>query len=91
MKRINEETRVSILPVEQNTRSVLSLANHGCIMWNNRIALDDTGENLRQNAHVREFYMELGTVGETNSYREASLEKKQGVRLGNNRDSPISQ
>jgi hypothetical protein len=28
-------------------------------MWNNRIALDDTGENLRQNPHVREFYMEL--------------------------------
>ena len=82
MKRINEETRVSILPVEQNTRAVLSLANHGCIMWNNRIALDDTGENLRQNAHVSQFYMELGTVDETNSYREALQEKKEGVRLG---------
>lgn len=82
LKRINEEEKVSILLVEQNARAALSLAHHGYVMENGRIVLDDTGENLRQNADVREFYMGLGAVGETKSYREVKHYKRRKRWLG---------
>jgi branched-chain amino acid transport system ATP-binding protein len=69
LKRINKEERVSILLVEQNARAALSLAQHGYVMDNGRIVLDDTGEKLRDNADIKEFYMGLGSVGEAKSYR----------------------
>ncbi len=82
LKRINEEEGVSILLVEQNARAALSLAHHGYVMENGRIVLDDTGEKLRSNADVREFYMGLGAVGETKSYRNVKHYKRRKRWLG---------
>ncbi len=82
LKRINEEEKVSILLVEQNARAALTLANHGYVMENGRIVLDDTGENLRGNADIREFYMGLSTVGETKSYRGIKHYKRRKRWLG---------
>jgi branched-chain amino acid transport system ATP-binding protein len=82
LKRINEEEGVSILLVEQNARAALSLADHGYVMENGRIVLDDTGEKLRNNADVREFYMGLGTVGEAKSYRNVKHYKRRKRWLG---------
>lgn len=76
LKRINEEEKVSMLLVEQNARAALSLAQHGYVMENGRIVLDGTGENLRGNADIREFYMGLGAVGETKSYRDIKHYKR---------------
>ena len=76
LKRINEEEKVSMLLVEQNARAALSLAQHGYVMENGRIVLDGTGENLRGNADIREFYMGLGAVGETKSYRDVKHYKR---------------
>jgi branched-chain amino acid transport system ATP-binding protein len=82
LKRINEEEGVSILLVEQNARAALSLADHGYVMENGRIVLDDTGEKLRNNADVREFYMGLGAVGEAKSYRNVKHYKRRKRWLG---------
>ncbi len=82
LKRINEEEKVSILLVEQNARAALTLAHHGYVMENGRIVLDDTGENLRGNADIREFYMGLSTVGETKSYRGIKHYKRRKRWLG---------
>jgi branched-chain amino acid transport system ATP-binding protein len=76
LKRINEEERVSILLVEQNARAALSLAQHGYVMENGRIVLDDTCEKLRENADVREFYMGLSARGDAKSYRNIKHYKR---------------
>ena len=82
LKRINEDEGVSILLVEQNARAALALAQHGYVMESGRIVLDDTGEKLRGNADIREFYMGLGAVGETKSYREIKHYKRRKRWLG---------
>ena len=82
LKRINEEEGVSILLVEQNARAALALSQHGYVMESGRIVLDDTGEKLRGNADIREFYMGLGAVGETKSYREIKHYKRRKRWLG---------
>jgi branched-chain amino acid transport system ATP-binding protein len=82
LKRINEEEKVSILLVEQNAMAALTLAHHGYVMENGRIVLDDTGENLRGNADIREFYMGLSTVGKTKSYRGIKHYKRRKRWLG---------
>ena len=50
LKRINEEEKVSILVVEQNARAALSLAHYGYVMENGKIVLQDTANNLAENA-----------------------------------------
>ena len=69
LNRINAEERVSILLVEQNARAALSLAQHGYVMENGRIVLDDTAQKLKDNADIREFYLGLSSVGTAKSYR----------------------
>jgi branched-chain amino acid transport system ATP-binding protein len=70
IQRINKEEGVSILLVEQNARLALAIANHGYVMENGRIVLDEPVEKLRENADVKEFYLGLTEVGEKKSYRE---------------------
>jgi branched-chain amino acid transport system ATP-binding protein len=70
LKRINEEERVSILLVEQNARAALSFAHYGYVMENGKIVLEDTANNLAENADIREFYMGIATAGKRRSYRD---------------------
>ena len=70
IKRINKEERVTILLVEQNARLALSIADHGYVMENGKIVLEDTAKNLGENADIREFYMGIATAGERRSYRD---------------------
>jgi branched-chain amino acid transport system ATP-binding protein len=76
IKRINQEGGVSILLVEQNARLALSIADHGYVMENGRIVLDDTVDKLRENADVREFYLGLTEVGGKKSYRDVKHYKR---------------
>lgn len=76
IKRINQEGGVSILLVEQNARLALSIADHGYVMENGRIVLDDTVDRLRENADVREFYLGLTEVGKKKSYRDVKHYKR---------------
>ncbi len=70
IKRINREEGTTILLVEQNARMALSIADHGYIMENGKIVMDDTAEKLIQNEDVKEFYLGLTDVGTRKRYRE---------------------
>ncbi len=76
VKRINEEEKVTILLVEQNARMALSIADHGFVMENGKIVLDDTVEKLRENEDIKEFYLGLTQMGEKKSYRDVKHYKR---------------
>jgi branched-chain amino acid transport system ATP-binding protein len=76
IQQINRERGVTILLVEQNARLALSIADHGYVMENGRIVLDDTVEKLKENADVREFYLGLTEVGKKKSYRDVKHYKR---------------
>ncbi len=76
IRRINREEGVSILLVEQNARLALSIADHGYVMENGRIVLDDTVDKIRENADVKEFYLGLTEVGKKKSYRDVKHYKR---------------
>ncbi len=68
VKQLNEDTGVSFLLAEQNTNIALRYATYGYILESGRVVLDGTGEELRDNEDVKEFY--LGAGRETaNSFR----------------------
>jgi branched-chain amino acid transport system ATP-binding protein len=75
IQRINEEEQVGVLLVEQNARLALSIAEHGYVMENGRIVLDDTVDKLRENADVQEFYLGLTEIGKK-SYRDVKHYKR---------------
>jgi branched-chain amino acid transport system ATP-binding protein len=76
IQRINKEEGVSILLVEQNARLALSIADHGYVMENGHIVLDDTVEKIKENADVKEFYLGLTEVGSKKSYRDVKHYKR---------------
>ena len=76
IQRINKEEGVSILLVEQNARLALNIADHGYVMENGRIVLDDTVDKLKENADVKEFYLGLTEVGKKKSYRDVKHYKR---------------
>lgn len=76
IRRINKEENVTILLVEQNARMALSIADHGYVMENGRIVLDDDVEKLRENADIKEFYLGLTEMGAKKSYRDVKHYKR---------------
>ncbi len=76
IQRINRESGVSVLLVEQNARMALSIAEHGYVMENGRIVLDDTVEKLKENADIKEFYLGLSELGQKKSYRDVKHYKR---------------
>jgi branched-chain amino acid transport system ATP-binding protein len=76
IKRINREEGVTILLVEQNARLALSIADHGYVMENGRIVLDDESDKLEENADIKEFYLGLTEVGKKKSYRDVKHYKR---------------
>ncbi len=75
IKKINKEEGMTILLVEQNARLALSIADHGYVMENGRIVLDDEAAKLEQNADIQEFYLGLTAVGKK-SYRDVKHYKR---------------
>ena len=75
VKRLNVETGVSFLLAEQNTNIALRYATYGYILESGRVVLDGTGERLRENSDVKEFY--LGTGGDKRrSFRDGKHYKR---------------
>jgi branched-chain amino acid transport system ATP-binding protein len=65
--RINRERGTTILLVEQNANMALNVADHGYVLENGRVVMDDTCEHLRAKDDIREFYLgqkEAGARGE---------------------------
>jgi branched-chain amino acid transport system ATP-binding protein len=67
IRQINEQG-TTILLVEQNAKMALEVADHGYVLENGRIVMDDRCEALLQNEDVQEFYLgarrEAGVSGE---------------------------
>jgi len=76
IKRINQEEKVTILLVEQNARMALSIADHGYVMENGKIVLDDTVDKLSENEDIKEFYLGLTEMGTKKSYRDVKHYKR---------------
>lgn len=82
IKKINEESGVSMLIVEQNANVALKAAQHAYVMETGRIVMDGTAEELSNNADIKEFYLGLTQLGERKSYREVKHYKRRKRWLG---------
>ena len=57
VRKINQESQVTIFLVEQNANLALKIAHRGYVMENGAITLNDTGENLLANEDVKKAYL----------------------------------
>jgi branched-chain amino acid transport system ATP-binding protein len=82
IRRINEESGVSILLVEQNAHVALQAASYAYVMETGRIVLDGSSDQLSENADIKEFYLGLTQLGERKSYRDVKHYKRRKRWLG---------
>jgi len=61
--KLNEQEGVSFLLAEQNAMVGLKYADYGYILENGRVVMDGSGESLRSNEDVKEFYLGLDSGG----------------------------
>ena len=61
--RINRERGTTILLVEQNALMALNVADHGYVLENGRIVMDDRCDKLRESDDIREFYLGVKDSG----------------------------
>ena len=76
LKRLNEEQKITMLLVEQNAHLALSIAEHGYVMENGKIVLDDSVDKLREYEDIKMFYLGLTEMGTKRSYRDAKFYKR---------------
>ncbi len=76
LKRLNREQKMTILLVEQNAHLALSIAEHGYVMENGKIVLDDGVDKLKENEDIKMFYLGLTEMGTKRSYRDAKFYKR---------------
>jgi branched-chain amino acid transport system ATP-binding protein len=65
--RINRERGTTLLLVEQNAHMALNVADHGYVLENGRIVMEDSCDRLREKDDIKEFYLgikEQGVRGE---------------------------
>ncbi len=82
IRRINQESGVSMLIVEQNANVALQVSEHAYVMELGRIVLDGPSAELQENADIKEFYLGLTQVGERKSYRDVKHYKRRKRWLG---------
>ncbi|RYF53290.1 MAG: ABC transporter ATP-binding protein [Comamonadaceae bacterium] len=61
--RINRERGTTILLVEQNANMALNAADHGYVLENGRIVMEDSCERLREKDDIKEFYLGMKDDG----------------------------
>jgi branched-chain amino acid transport system ATP-binding protein len=61
--RINRERGTTLLLVEQNAHMALNVADHGYVLENGRIVLEDRCAVLREKDDVKEFYLGMKDAG----------------------------
>jgi branched-chain amino acid transport system ATP-binding protein len=82
IRRINQDSGVSILLVEQNAKVALKIAQDAYVMETGRIVLNGPAEQLAENADIKEFYLGLNQVGKRKSYRDVKHYKRRKRWLG---------
>ena len=76
IQQLVQKQKLSVLLVEQNATLALAIADHGYVMENGRIVLEGSGEKLRSNSDIREFYLGLNEGGTRKSYRDVKHYKR---------------
>jgi len=76
LKRLKEEQHITMLLVEQNAHLALSIADHGYVMENGKIVLDDTVNKLKENEDIKMFYLGLTEMGTKRSYKDVKFYKR---------------
>jgi len=61
--RINRERGTTMLLVEQNANMALNAADHGYVLENGRIVMEDSCERLREKEDIKEFYLGMKDAG----------------------------
>jgi branched-chain amino acid transport system ATP-binding protein len=61
--RINRERGTTMLLVEQNANMALNAADHGYVLENGRIVMEDSCERLREKEDIKEFYLGMKQEG----------------------------
>ena len=61
--RINRERGTTILLVEQNANMALNAADHGYVLENGRIVMEDSCDRLREKDDIKEFYLGMKETG----------------------------
>lgn len=74
--RINRETGVSMLLVEQNAAVAFAVSHYGYIMETGKIVLDGPTERLIKDEDVREFYLGMSGAEGAKSYRDIKHYKR---------------
>lgn len=69
LRVLRETFRLSILLIEQDAASALSIANYGYIMEGGRIVFEGAADALKSHQDVQEFYLGSGDLART-SYRD---------------------
>ena len=82
VRNINTEEQTSVLMVEQNAMTALSVAQYGYVMENGRVVLDGPAERLLENEDIREFYLGLTQLGQRKSYRQVKHYKRRKRWVG---------
>lgn len=82
VEKMRNEENVTFLLVEQNARGALSIADYGYVLENGRIVLYGTGEELRENEDIKEFYLGMNLTGEVKSFRDVKHYKRRKRWLG---------
>jgi len=82
VQRMKEEEKVTFLLVEQNAKAALAIADYGYVLENGRIVLSATGEELRENEDIKEFYLGMNLSGEVKSFRDVKHYKRRKRWLG---------
>jgi branched-chain amino acid transport system ATP-binding protein len=59
IRRINQESNITIFLVEQNANQALKVAGRGYVMENGRISLGDAADRLLSNEEVKRAYLGL--------------------------------
>jgi branched-chain amino acid transport system ATP-binding protein len=80
--KMKDEENVTFLLVEQNARMALSISDHGYVLENGRIVLDGTGQELRENEDVKEFYLGMNLSGEVKSFKDVKHYRRRKRWLG---------
>lgn len=82
VRKMKDEENVTFLLVEQNARMALSISDHGYVLENGRIVLDGTGQELRENEDVKEFYLGMNLSGEVKSFKDVKHYRRRKRWLG---------
>ncbi len=80
--RMRKQENVTFLVVEQNARLALGIADHGYVLENGRIVLTGTGQELRDNEDIKEFYLGMNVSGEIKSFKDVKHYKRRKRWLG---------